>query len=262
MEVIRNEDLRLSVVLRDVGNAYANAIRKSANEIPVLAVDTVTISRNDSVLFDEMLAHRIGLLPLTGEKNFTLPEDCSCKGKGCAKCTVTLVLKSNSGSTSGKVKAGDLKSKTVSTLYPDMPLVFLQKEQEIELSAEARLGKGKDHAKYVPGLVWIRAAPHIELPKDKSNCKSCAEACPRNVFQIEPKVEVKNLLNCDLCMACVEECDKHSNKEKIKVYGDKKDFIVEIESWGQIKPKDILVEACGALQSNIDEFLKDASKIK
>ncbi len=258
IEVIKNENLKLSVVLRDVGNAYANAIRKSSNEIPVLAVDTVTIAKNDSVLFDEMLAHRIGLLPLSNDKTLTLPEDCTCKGKGCAKCTVNLVLKSNER----KVTAGDLKSKTVSVIYPNMPLVFLQKDQEIELSADARLGKGKDHAKYVPGLVWIRAVPHVELPKDKGNCKPCAEACPKNVYQIEPKVEVKNLLNCDLCMACVEACEKQPNKEKIKVYGDKKDFIVEIESWGQIKPKDILVEACGVLKENIDEFLKDASKIK
>ncbi len=258
IDVIKNEDLELSVVLKGVGNAYANAIRKSSNEVPILAVDTIEISKNDSALFDEMLAHRVGLVPLASDKTLTLPEKCTCKGKGCAKCTVMLTLKSSGG----KVLAKDLKSKTVSAIYPDMPLVFLQKDQEVEAVAEARLGKGIDHAKYSPGLVWLRAVPHVELPKDKSHCKPCAAACPRDVYQIEPKVEVKNLLNCDLCMACVEECDKQPNKEKIKVYGDDKDFIIEIESWGQLKPKEILAEACGALQENIDEFLKEASKLK
>lgn len=258
IEVIKNEDMKLSVLLKGVGNAYVNALRKSTNEIPVLAVDTVDITKNDSALFDEMLAHRIGLVPLTPEKTMTLPEDCSCKGKGCMKCTADLVLKAGEG----KVMAKDMKSKTVSVIYPEMQLSFLQKDGEIELVAHARLGKGITHAKYSPGLVWTRAAPHVVLPKDKEKVKECAAVCPRYVYQLEPKLEIKNLMNCDLCLACVEECDKRNVKEKIKVYGDEKDFIVEIESWGQLKPKEILVEACGALKENIDEFLKDASKLK
>jgi len=258
VKVLKNEGLKLSLVLEKVGNGYINALRKSVNEIPVLAVDTVEISRNDSALFDEMLAHRIGLVPLKADKTFTEPEKCSCKGKGCVKCTVSLVLKVGSGD----VKASDLKSKTVAPLYPQMPITLLQKGQEIEMVAEARLGKGVDHAKYSPGLVWLRAVPHIELPKDRINIKSCAEKCPKDVYQIEPKVEVKNLMNCDLCMACVEECDEQGSKNEIKVWGDEEDFIFEIESWGQLKPKEIFTEASAALKKNIDEFLKEASKIK
>ncbi|MFC1685711.1 DNA-directed RNA polymerase subunit D [Nanoarchaeota archaeon] len=259
IEILKNEDLKLSFILRDAGNSYANALRKSSNEIPILAVDTVEISKNDSALFDEMLAHRIGLIPLKSEKKtFTETEKCTCKGKGCMKCTVALTMQV-SGETA---TSADLKSKTVSAIHPDTPLTLLQKGQEIELVAEARLGRGVDHAKYSPGLVWIRVVPHIELSKDKSSLKPCAEKCPKNVYQLDPKVEVKNLMNCDLCMACVEECEKHNGKEKIKVWGDEKDFIVEIESWGQLKPKEILTESCTALKKNIDEFLKEASKIK
>jgi len=258
MDILKNEDMKLSLVLENVGNGYANALRKSVNEIPVLAIDTVEISRNDSALFDEMLAHRIGLVPLKADKTFTAPEKCTCKGKGCTKCTATLVLKTNSG----KVLAGELKGKSVEVIYPELPITILQKGQEIELVAEARLGRGVDHAKHSPGLAWIREVPHITLPKDKEKIKVCAEKCPKNVYQLEPKVEVKNLMNCDLCMACVEECEKQGFKDQIKVEGDDKDFIFEIESWGQLKPKEILVEACGALKKNIDEFLKEASKIK
>ena len=259
IKVLKNEGVKLSVVLEETGNSYANALRKSSNEIPVLAVDTVEILKNDSVLFDEMLAHRIGLLPLSADKNFVFPENCTCKGKGCNKCTAEMTLKVKG---EGRILAKELKSKTVESIHPDIPLVFLQKDQEIELTAQARLGKGKVHAKYSPGLVWTRAVPKIELPKDKDAHKACAEVCPKNVYQIEPKVEVKNLMNCDLCMACVEECDKRSHKERIKVSGSDKDFILEIESWGQLKPKEILVEACNALKENIDEFLKGASKLK
>jgi len=258
VKILNNEGLKLSMVLEGAGYGFANALRKSANEIPVLAVDTVEISKNDSALFDEMLAHRIGLLPLKTDKTFTEFDKCTCKGKGCAKCTVSMVLKSSEG----KVSASELKSKTIAPLYPQMPLTLLRKGQEIELVAEARLGKGVDHAKYSPGLVWTRAVPHIELPKDKNGCKPCAKTCPKDVYQIEPKVEIKNLMNCDLCMACVEECEKQGGKNPIKVWGDEKDTIFEIESWGQLTPKEIFIGASTALKKNIEEFLKEASKIK
>ncbi len=258
MDILKQEDMKLSVVLKDVGNGYANALRKSVNEIPVLAIDTVEISKNDSALFDEMLAHRIGLIPLKADKTFTEPDKCTCKGKGCTKCTTTFTLKSSNGT----VMSGEFKGKSAEIIYPDMPITLLHKGQEIELFGEARLGKGRDHAKYSPGLVWMRAVPQIKLPKDRDKIKSCAEKCPKNVYQIEPKVEVKNLMNCDLCMACVEECEKQGITDSIEVKGDEKDFILEIESWGQLKPKEIFVEACAALKKNIDEFLKEASKIK
>ena len=257
MEVIKSEDLKLQVVMRDTNNSYMNALRRSMNEIPVLAVDIAEISRNDSALSDEILAHRIGLLPLKYDQNFTLPEECSCKGKGCAKCTAVLTLKTSGG----MVKAADLKSKTVEALYPEMPLVLLQKEQEVELTAEARLGIGRTHTKFSPGLMWFREFPIIELPKNTDAVKECARVCPKNVFSFDPKLSVKNLLNCDLCEACVEECERQG-KEKISVKGSKKDFIVEIESWGQLRPKEIFNEACEILGKNIKEFLKEASKIK
>ena len=214
IKVLKNEGVKLSVLLEGLGNSYANALRKSSNEIPILAVDEVEISKNDSALFDEMLAHRLGLLPLSADKTFTLPEECTCKGKGCSKCTAELTLKVSG---EGTVLAKSLKSKTVEPIYSEMPLVYLQKDQEIELVAKARLGKGKDHAKHSPGLVWIRAASD------------------------EPENEI----------------GKENTKEP-----EGEDFVLEIESWGQLKPKEILAESCGALKENLDEFLKEASKIK
>jgi len=252
-----SNDLKIEFVLKGTNNSFVNAVRRSVNEIPVLAVDTVEISANDSALNDEILAHRIGLLPLKYDKTFTLPEECSCKGKGCAKCTATLTLKASGGA----VKAGELKSKTVDVLYPEMPLTLLQKDQEIELMAEARLGRGINHSKFSPGLMWFREYPIIELPKNAEACKDCVKVCPKGVFSIDGKVAVKNLLNCDLCEACVDECRK-LGKEEIVVKGSKEDFIISIESWGQLRPKEIFIEACEILDKNIKEFLKEASKIK
>ena len=130
MELIKSTDREMEFIVRGINSNVANALRRTANEIPVLAVDAVEISKNDSVLYDEILAHRIGLIPLKADKTFTLPEDCTCKRKGCTKCTAALTLKAVGPAV---VKSGNLKSRTIKPVFPDMPIVLLQKDQELEL---------------------------------------------------------------------------------------------------------------------------------
>ena len=68
METIINTPEKL--VLRMPANeSLANAVRRSLSEVAILAVDEVEIFKNDSALYDEVLAHRIGLIPLKTDKN-------------------------------------------------------------------------------------------------------------------------------------------------------------------------------------------------
>ena len=53
----------------DMSISLANAIRRSVLEIPIMAIDEVEIVKNDSALYDEILAHRIGLIPLKTDKS-------------------------------------------------------------------------------------------------------------------------------------------------------------------------------------------------
>lgn len=261
MEILKSEKNRLSFVL-EAPQSFVNALRRASNEISILAVDEMEITKNDSVLRDEMLAHRIGLVPLSSDKTFTLPEECSCDGKGCGKCTAELVLKAV-GKTGGPctVYASDLKSKTVKVVYPDMPLVILQPEQELELVAEARLGRGSRHAKYSPGLVYFKAYPKISISGCDA-CEACVKACPHAVLEQQgKKIVVKNLLECDLCEACVEECKK-LGKSAIKVEGSKESFIFNIESWGQISAREIFIESSELIGKNLKNFEKEVDKIK
>ena len=74
---------------------YANALRRVClNGVPVFAVDTVDIIENSSVLADEGLAHRLGLIPLkTDLSRFNEPSKCECQSEtGCSNCKVMLVL--------------------------------------------------------------------------------------------------------------------------------------------------------------------------
>jgi len=258
IEQLKSEKEKIVFVLKGINTEFANALRRSVYEIPILAIDEVEISKNDSALYDEMIAHRLGLVPLkTDKKTFTEKEECSCKGKGCAKCTVSLVLKAKGPCT---VYASDLKSKVAQPVYPEMQIVTLQKDQELEIVAEARLGKAKDHVKWSPGLVWFREFPKIEISKDAELCKECMDVCPKKVYDFDKKLIIKNIEACDLCEAC---SDKAKEKGKvIKVSSSEGDFIFYVESFGQISPKEIILEALEMIDKNMSQLSKEVNKLK
>src|SRR3989338_6455130 len=95
VSVLSKSDQKLEFVLSDTTPAFANALRRAMiSEVSTLAVDYVDILDNTSILFNEVLAHRIGLMPLEFEPGkLNKVEDCKCEGKGCALCQVVLALK-------------------------------------------------------------------------------------------------------------------------------------------------------------------------
>ena len=241
---ILQKDKEKIVFSDEIDESLANAVRRSVNEIPVLAIDEVEISRNDSALYDEILAHRIGLIPLKTEKDMNFQEDCTCEGKGCAKCSVQLKIATKGP---GVVYSSEIKGKA-EVVYDKIPIVLLRDEQELELVAFAKLGRGKEHAKYSPGLVYYRNLADIEI-KNCDGCKECIEACPLGLLKGEKKIEVQDIWKCDMCEACVEAC-KRSGKGSIKVKPTK-EIIFFIESFGQIEAKEILSQAIEVLNTNL-----------
>jgi len=235
----------------DMSETMANAIRRSVLEIPTLAIEEVEFFKNDSALYDEFLAHRMGLIPLVTEKTLVEKDKCTCKGKGCSKCSVEFSLKMKGPST---VYSGNLKGKG-KVVHDKFPIVILAKDQELELVARANLGRGSMHSKFSPGLVFYRHVAKIEVNKECDDCKECLEACPQKILSIEKgKLNVSDIYKCDLCEACVEECKKHG-KDAIKV-GKDENLIFFIESWGQLPVRDIFVKAVSCL----NEDLKSLSK--
>src|SRR3989344_679452 len=101
---------KASFIISKTTAAYMNALRRYCTErVPTLAIEDVEFRENSSVLYDEIIAHRLGLIPLrTDLKSYSLRETCKCKGEGCARCTVQLTLE---GKGPGTVYASDMKSK-------------------------------------------------------------------------------------------------------------------------------------------------------
>lgn len=254
-KILKNKE-KVVFLVRGIRNSIANAIRRSTEEIPTLAIDSIEFYKNDSALYDEILAHRLGLIPLRAPKTFGTREKCSCKGKGCLKCTAMLKLKVKGPCT---VYASDLKAKGVEIVFGEMPIVVLAKDQELELTAEAILGKGKEHAKFVPGLLWFNSYPIITT-KGCEGCGECVGVCPKKAITIKGKEIIIDPLKCDLCNACIEFIKRKSKKCDIKIDPSVEDFIFFIESFGHLTPEEIFIEAIEVIDENLSTLVKTIKK--
>ena len=153
LEVISQDNQKMSVKLKGVPLQYANALRRVClNGVPVFAVDTVDIIENSSVLPDEGLAHRLGLIPLkTDLSRFNEPSKCECHSEtGCSNCRVMLVLDSGDSDTTRTVLSDELSSEddSVKPISDKIPIVQLAPGQRVKLECYARLGRGTEHAKW------------------------------------------------------------------------------------------------------------------
>jgi len=156
IKVLEKKDKELVFMIEGINNAIANTIRRIIiSEVPTLAIDEVNFVKNQTPLYDEVLAHRIGLMPIkTDLKAYSLKDGANTK----ATTELKLTLKVKGPKT---VYSGDFKSKDPKCIpvYDNIPLSILLKDKEISLQATAILGKGKDHMKFAPGLCHYVNAP-------------------------------------------------------------------------------------------------------
>ncbi|MEO9295731.1 MAG: DNA-directed RNA polymerase subunit D [Nitrososphaera sp.] len=155
VEVVEKSNERIVVKFNNIPRQYVNALRRLAiSEVPTLAIDDVVILENSSVMHDEAVAHRLGLIPLrTDPGRFVMSHECDCGSTlGCAKCRVLLVLDAEATDKTKVVMSGEMVSEdeTAKPVSKDIPLVVLAPSQKLKFEAYARLGIGKQHAKWQP----------------------------------------------------------------------------------------------------------------
>ncbi|MBI2578263.1 MAG: DNA-directed RNA polymerase subunit D [Candidatus Aenigmarchaeota archaeon] len=166
LRILEKSEKKLSFALEDSDAGFANALRRvMVNEVPTMAVENVDFEENGSGLFDEIIAHRVGLIPLTySRKIYRTKDECKCGGKGCSSCEVTLVLEKTGPC---MVKASDIKSSddSVQPADPEIPIVELYENQRLKFEAIAQLGFGKEHAKWQAAVVGYKN-PVAGRPED------------------------------------------------------------------------------------------------
>lgn len=239
MELIEKDKNQITFSA-DVNETLMNSIRRYINEIQVLAIDEVEISKNDSALYDETIAHRIGLIPLKNDKKIKEGVDSDLK----------LVSRQE-----GPVYSGELKGK-IEVVYDKIPITILNKGQEMEIIAKAKLGKGSEHSKFSPGFMFYRNISEIAL--DKKYGDKVKRICDLN--EIKEKGN-KIIIIDNKKDSILDVCEGIAEKEGEKVETEIKDgLIITLESFGQKEVKDIFNESVSQLKKDLNDVSKKVDK--
>lgn len=148
VKIVEKNDFSARLIVEGADTAFMNSLRRiMLAEVPSMAIDEVVVIENSSMLHDEILAHRLGLIPLkTDLDSYNLPEECPCKSElGCNLCRVSLTLDVEAKDGVKTVYSGDLTSENpnIVPVSDRVPILKLAPDQRIRLEAYARLGKGE-----------------------------------------------------------------------------------------------------------------------
>jgi len=276
VRVLESTDNSVTILFRNVPLALLNVIRRYAlAKVPCMAIDEVMVITNTTALFDEVIAHRLGLVPLYSEKalkKYRDPETCAWCGHAekseepqrpppevCKECFVHMYLEASANEENIVVYSGDIKSEDpdVYPVYKNIPLVILAPGQRLILEMRARLGRGLEHAKWSPATVSVvKHVADISVYDERcTGCGECVKVCPRSVLRIDNgKVVVEKPSECIICRQCENACKQRALKVKYK----DNEFILHVESSGALKASTIVREALNILIGELDNFIKQA----
>jgi DNA-directed RNA polymerase subunit D len=242
--------------IEDADVYFVNSLRRvMLAELPKLAIDDVIIYDNTSALFDELISHRLGLIPIpTDLQILAFRSECKCEGKGCPSCTVRYTL-SKEGE--GVITSGDLQPEVPSFAITEntIPIVELMKDQRVILEVEAVLGRGRDHAKWQAVIApRYRMETVITVDKKRMNdVKSFIEDLPKDLVELKgEKLELKD----PSTIAVLESYIDRNKIDFITITKDPKKLLFSFETDGSMSAKAALQESVSILTKKYEEFRK------
>jgi DNA-directed RNA polymerase subunit D len=236
VEFIDRTDRKARFLVRGVTPAFANGVRRAIiADVPTMSIDTVRMIENSSVMFDEQIALRLGLVPLT------TPEDEFREGE-----SVTLALDVTGPDTA---YSGDLVSSEplVEPADEDIPIIELKENQRLELEAEAVMGRGKDHAKHQGGVaVGYRHLQRVEVVGDKPEHEADEPNVLRGVIEEDGELIPTDEFDNDL--------SKRYPGKELEVHDVPEAFVFHVETDGSMDVTDLVVRAVNTLYDRAEEL--------
>lgn len=276
LEILELTDTKMKFIVSDVTPSFVNSLRRTLiADIPKMAIedvefhlgtirDDVTNKDYESVspLFDEIIAHRLGLLPIpTDLKLFKFRDECGCKGEGCPNCTIIYTLNKKGPCIVYSDDLEPLGDPSLKIVNPDIPITKLTEDQALLIYAWAVLGTGKEHAKWqVASGVGFKCYPSIEIDAKKCDVGGmCVRRCPKKVLKKEgERIIAENIEECNLCRTCEDVCEL----DAIKVEGDDTKYIFHFETDGSMSAETALKEALKILENKFNDFATSLTRMK
>lgn len=291
IEILELDKDQIKFILHNADLSVANALRRIIlAEVPTMAIEFVNIKINTSVMNDEYIAQRLGMIPLTSSNidQFNYPHE---GGADTLAMSIVTSVKfnlrvKNDGTepievTSQHLKQDDdnetedqksVKPVVYSNIHGDPRHVLIMKlaaNQELDLECIAQKGQGKLHSKWSPAsLCNMQYEPTIELNSTKlaylssTQKKQFVESCPKKVFGYNAKsgqVDIENASACIFCEECTKTAQEFQAPELVKIGYSKNRFLFTVESNGSLKPDEIIDSALSQLQLKL-ETVEDAMK--
>ncbi len=262
-ERIQNENLDMvKFVLDGVGVELANAFRRIIlTEVPTMAITEVLFVENDTVLYDEMIAHRLGLIPLTTDlKNYNLPEECSCGGQGCTLCQAQLMCEVHAENEQKHVYSRDLESldPKIHPVNENYLIAELGKRTSLVFEAYAQLGRGKDHAKFQPVCsIGYKYFPKVTIDNSKfSSEEEIDDFLLKDHTKLFEKVDGKLTLIKDYWKGpdFTDSIANHAPPGAITIEFEPNKFVFTVEGTGSLPLKEIFTKAIEIFLEKLDEF--------
>ena len=282
IEIVQVRDDYMEFYLLNADLSYANALRRVIiAEVPTMAIDMVSIKANTSPLFDEFIAHRLGLVPLvsTDVGRYEYSRKCNCN-EPCESCSVQFLLRVKCDAESMEVTTDHIRPVGQSSVMPVKfadgdPIIIakLRKNQELDMTMIAKKGIGKEHAKWSPvSCVIMQHEPEIEFLDRNlfskltvNQRKDFANSCPTKVYRFDESrktVEIDKPLNCTYCEECLVKIENFEvdgsrvdRNKAIRIAPKKNRFLFKVESIGSLKAEQIVIEALKELKIKLAEII-------
>lgn len=277
LEVLESTDRSLEVRVEGASTSFMNALRRTLTmEVPSLAIEDVTIYDNKSALFDEVIAHRLGMLPVPTDPTLFAGWDPDAEPVEVEEGEEPdeadegpQVLYTLTYEGPGTVHAEDLQPATedesMRIADPEVPIVKLGQDQRLMLEATATLGRGRDHSKWQPVVAaGYRQIPTLEvdgpLGLDEEEAQELASRAPEDAISFDgDEVEVHDEVEAHDFLYNVGTRYDLDNVE----FGQREDaFVFQFETDGSLSPKQALREAIRILMGKLESVEEKANDLQ
>lgn len=262
--ILENEKSKMVLLWENSNHHIANSMRRvMQTEIPTMAIHIVQVFENSSVIPDEMLVHRLGLLPLNSETvgNFLLAHECPCMSRQCENCSVSIDLHFTCLDAYANVTSRDLMTSN-SSVFPvhDSTLPYdlcdgsesiliakLKRHQQLQIKCVARKGTGLKNAKWSPVVAIVqRKCPVINVDHELERYVKEGNSVYKSMLKHNP-------INGEL------ELD---SKAKQQVNDTQIDFsknvsLFVIETNGALSPSSVLLQSIQVLKKRVCTLLHE-----
>jgi len=248
VEFVERGDREARFVVRGLTPAFANGIRRAVvADVPTMAIDGVRVVENSSVMFDEVIGLRLGLVPLTTPEGEFEPGEA---------VTLSLDVEGPATAYSGDLQPAD---PMVEPADDNVPIIELKEGQRLQLEADAVLSNGKDHAKHQGGVaVGYRHLQTVEVVGDAGEFADEEPDVLRGVIEEREAEHAADdgAENGDLVPTEAFDNDlteRYPGKE-VAVHDVDGAFVFHVESDGSMPVEELVARGVGTIRSRAAEL--------